>query len=136
MDIFSHAIAGAAVGHYYGSPIIGVIIAISPDLVLIGKRRKLPTVFYDFCHSFLALIVSGPLFGFIFNIEYILAYLAYFSHLYLDLFTHGKIWGSPLLWPFSNKRFPYGQEWEFNTRIWYIGLIFTIIWSYLWLLAK
>lgn len=126
MDVFSHALAGAATGTVFGRPLLGAFFGILPDIVLGLKRRELPSAAYDFSHSllFVALVglpatiilgTAAPLF-------------ALFSHLALDLPTHGDKWAPPLLYPFDSMRFSCGEEWEFFNLSWFRGFLFTLLW--------
>lgn len=131
MDVFSHAVAGACTGAFFGHPVLGAVAAASPDVMLIGKRKTNPPELYDATHSiaFLAILTSiGSLFG----LGY-LFFFSYLSHLLLDMPTHGKEWAPPLLWPFASKRYSYGTEWEFFNTSWKRGFFLTLLWSSIWL---
>jgi membrane-bound metal-dependent hydrolase YbcI (DUF457 family) len=134
MDLFSHAIAGAAMGAAFGRPLVGAVCACLPDMVLGLKRVASPTAAYTVTHSLVFCLIAatvgvwvglGPVVG-----------LAVLSHLLLDLPTHGKAWAPALLYPFSERRFSFGGEWEFFNRYWFIGLIMTVEWSALWALLQ
>jgi len=133
MDWLSHAVAGAAVGYAFGDPTLGAVVALVPDLPLLGPRRALPPRLYDWTHSLLftfavggaALVLTGSP----------LVLWALVSHLVLDLPTHGRAWGAPVLLPFSNARFAlWNNDWELFSPHWWAGLAVTITWSLLWLI--
>ena len=130
MDIFSHAIAGASVGLAFGNPWLGAAMGIAPDLVLGLRRRPLPTQLYNATHSVLSIIAVGLPIWLIFGTP--IPLLALLSHLLLDLPTHGKEWAPTLFYPLSETRYVYGEEWEWFSESWYVGLCFTIIWSAAW----
>lgn len=132
MDIVSHAVAGAAVGAYYNRPILGACFGVLPDLVLGVKRLTVPTRAYNLTHSLSFGIGVGTIASFALGSP--LPLLALLSHLLLDLPTHGSEWAPPLLYPWSNKRFSYGEEWEWFSPDWWIGLYITLVWSVSWLL--
>lgn len=132
MDIFTHAVAGAASGAVFGYPVTGAVIAVVPDVVLIGKRRLTPPPLYDQMHNLLyisiasltVLLLSGGI---------ALAstvFLALLSHLVLDAVSHGGVWAPPLLYPFNDTRFALGlgEEWEWFNDAWFEGLILTLMW--------
>lgn len=126
MDILSHAAAGFAAGHAMGYPITGAIFGILPDLVLPQERVESPPKEYDMTHSLLGLFWFGLL-------CYVLTgsavgWVAMGSHILLDLPTHGKTWAPPLLYPFSRKRFSFGEEWEWFNASWWEGATITVIW--------
>lgn len=132
MDIFSHAVAGAATGTYYGKPILGACVAVIPDLVLGAKRMLTPTKLYDITHSLIFTMVLG--YSYWFYMGDGLLFFALLSHLLLDIPTHGTTWAPPLLYPFKNKRFSLGNnEWEWYSTSWFTGLVLTILWSLLWI---
>jgi membrane-bound metal-dependent hydrolase YbcI (DUF457 family) len=134
MDVFSHAIAGFTVGLAYGNPLLGAVVAVLPDLPLIGPRRSKPTILYDLTHTlaFLALVggaawvaTGSPL-----------VFLALASHLILDVPTHGKTWGPMLLYPLTRHRFaPDGPDWEWFSQRWLFGLAITFVWIYGWIMS-
>lgn len=132
MDIFSHAAAGAAMGSAFGRPLTGAFFALMPDFFLLSiKRVKLPTPMYTASHSlpFAAIIgATGALVGF-----GPVVFLALLSHILLDLPTHGKLWAPALFTPFSDRRYSFGEEWEFFNDSWILGFIITLTWSFLWL---
>jgi hypothetical protein len=131
MDIFSHGIAGAATGTAFGKPLTGAALAMLPDIMLLGKRRPAPTQLYNVTHSLLFIIITsliGQLWDYGAFVFWVLI-----SHIILDLPTHGKQWGPCLLYPLQ-KRFSFGQEWEFFNRSWLTGMLLTIIWSCIWVL--
>lgn len=125
MDIFTHAVAGAAAGAVFGHPWLGAFAAVLPDLPLIGKRKLKPSPEYDYGHS---LIYPAVVFALSFLFQNTPAQIstivfAILSHLFLDLFTHGPEWAPPLLYPFNRHRFSYGEEWEWFNRSWLQGLL-------------
>lgn len=129
MDIITHAVAGAYTGSFFGHPIAGAIAGIAADLPIMRvKRYPSPPPAYNATHSLAAAVIVGiagyALYG---NAGLFLAYL---SHLYLDLFTHGKEWGSMLLYPLP-KRFSFMPEWEFFNSSFYLGLFLAVLWSVL-----
>lgn len=135
MDIFSHAIAGAAAGYAVGDPLSGAVAAIIPDLVLPRKRVATPPADYDLTHSLLFVLglgVAAWVLGF-----GVAGLLGLISHLVLDVPTHGKIWAPPLFYPFSKKRYsPFGQEWEWFDDTWWFGFAVLLIWCILCLLLS
>ena len=132
MDIISHAIAGAATGQYFGRPILGAAIAIVPDLSLGIKRKLVPNIMYDFCHTLYFCIFSSWI-AFLFTDYGLLVFFALFSHLFLDIPTHGEQWAPKLFYPWLNTRYGFGAEWEWFSPIWWYGLFITICWSLGWL---
>jgi membrane-bound metal-dependent hydrolase YbcI (DUF457 family) len=131
MDIVNHAVAGAAVGAAFGRPIVGALFGVLPDLVLGVKRLTLPTRAYNLTHSLLFSAVVGLVASVALGSP--LPLLALLSHLLLDLPTHGSVWAPPLLYPFSDKRFSYGEEWEWFSPDWWVGFYITLVWSISWL---
>lgn len=130
MDIITHAIVGAVTGSTLGYPVTGAFAGIAPDLVMGWRRREVPPAAYNLSHSALftlgATAIQWAIYG-----ETIAAvtFLALVSHLFLDFFTHGVSWGSPLLYPFSHYRFsPLGEEWEFFNDVWWLGLFLAVSW--------
>ena len=130
MDLLSHAVAGASVGLAFGNPWLGAVIGIAPDFVLGPKRRTLPTTLYNATHSLLSVTAIGLYIWVVF--DSVIPLLALLSHLLLDIPTHGKEWAPTLLYPLSEKRYSYGEEWEWFNRSWIIGLCMTIMWSAIW----
>lgn len=131
MDALSHALAGAAVGHHYGSAATGAFFGVLPDLVLGVKRLAAPTTLYNATHSALFSCVLGVCAWLVLGSPLVL--LALLSHLLLDLPTHGRAWAPPLLYPFSSRRFGLGVEWEFFNTAWILGANITLLWCALWL---
>lgn len=137
MDLVTHMAVGTITGYSVGHPLIGALAAAVPDLTLGYKRRKLPTSAYDFHHSllglafFTAMFVGGSyLAGGVTRNAVLAALLGYASHLALDLPTHGTTWAPPLLYPFSKSRFSiFGQEWEWFSPVWWLGMFYAFIWS-------
>jgi hypothetical protein len=133
MDIVNHAVAGAAVGAAYGRPIVGAFFGVLPDLVVGVKRLTVPSEAYNLTHSLFFTIAFGLMGSHLEGTW--MPLLALLSHLLLDLPTHGPIWAPPLLYPWTEKRFSFGEEWEWFSRSWWIGLSITFIWSSLWLIV-
>lgn len=136
MDIFSHALAGAATGWAFGHPVLGAAVAALPDAVLGLRRRAAPTIAYNLTHSLLGLwaaTVVASLFGWQVAAT---VFLALLSHLVLDMPTHGPHWAPPLLYPWLPNRFSAGSEWEFFNRSWQRGLNLTLAWVLTWLLVS
>lgn len=131
MDIFNHALAGAATGSYYGKPIVGACVAIVPDLVLGVSRKLTPPKLYDITHSLIFTAFLGYLYWLYDGTG--LIFFVLLSHILLDLPTHGETWAPPLLYPFSNKRFSLGYEWEWFSVSWWVGLLLTFAWIILWI---
>lgn len=135
MDILSHALAGAATGQMFGRPVLGAAIAVSPDLVLGVARKATPSAGYNATHSVLFTVLSTLAAALLFSPAVAaLVGLALLSHLVLDVPTHGKLWGPPLMYPFSARRFSCGNEWEFFNQSWARGFLYTSIWSFICLL--
>ena len=130
MDVISHAIAGAASGYMFGHPILGAAIGVLPDLCLIGKRRVHPTPLYRFTHSLgfmLVLLFLSQLLTNSGDIGWTVA-VAWASHVYLDVPTHGSVWAVRLLYPNEDVYYE-AEEWEFFNNAWKFGFALTIIWS-------
>lgn len=133
MDIVSHAVAGAAVGHAFGQPLLGAAFGILPDIVLGIRRRAAPTAAYNLTHSLPFTAGAGALCALLWATP--VPALALLSHLLLDVPTHGKQWAPTLFYPFSSERFGFGEEWEFFSPCWWMGLLITFVWSVAWILA-
>jgi hypothetical protein len=131
MDIVNHAVAGAAVGTYFGRPVLGAFFGVLPDLVLGIKRLTVPSRAYNLTHSLLFTLGVGMVAGI--TLGSTVPLLALLSHLLLDLPTHGDEWGPPLLYPWNGKRFSYGEEWEWFSPDWWVGLYINLVWSASWL---
>ena len=131
MDIISHAVAGAAVGTAFGHPIMGALFGVLPDLVLGVDRHINPPTAYNATHSATFVAGVGLLAGV--GLWSVVPALALLSHILLDLPTHGKRWAPPLLYPFSERRYSMGTEWEWFNRSWWQGLALTLAWSLAWL---
>lgn len=130
MDVVTHAIVGAATGLPFGMPLYGACVAVLPDVVLGVRRRNTPSGAYNATHSVLCLLV-GMVVALLVSRSPAVALctaLCLFSHLALDLPTHGKKWAPPLLWPFLPERFSFGDEWEFFNQSWFVGASLSIIW--------
>jgi membrane-bound metal-dependent hydrolase YbcI (DUF457 family) len=138
MDIFTHALVGAATGAAFDRPVAGALYAVMPDLVLGSlKRRRLPTPAYNVSHSLAALLavtVAAYLYPAPFGGARIAAcaFFCYLSHLILDAATHGPQWAPMLLWP-VRIRFSGGDEWEWFNTSWFKGFALSLLWSILWL---
>lgn len=131
MDIFSHALAGAATGALWGRPVLGAVVAAAPDLVLGWRRRRLPSVVYNVTHSLPFVTVALAVTSLVWGLETgTLVMMCLLSHLFLDIPTHGRVWGPPLMYPFDNSRAGFGEEWEFFNDVWWRGLVFTFAWSF------
>lgn len=130
MDIFFHALAGAAAGSVFGHPFVGAITAVCPDVVLGLQRRNSPSVAYRYTHSILtALCVAAGVALLPLPVTVALAVaVAWVSHLVLDIPTHGAVWAPRLFYPFTQFYFKGFTEWEFRNRAWYNGAILTLIW--------
>lgn len=127
MDVFSHALAGAATGSIFGHPVAGALVAAAPDAVLGLRRRALPGTAYNATHS-LAFVVLATVAALPFGAA-LLVCMCLLSHLVLDLPTHGPGWAPPLLYPWDPWRFSFGDEWEFFNRSWWRGFMLTLLWS-------
>lgn len=128
MDIITHAVVGAAAGSVFGHPVIGVIGGVLSDLSIIGARKPKPTSNYNVGHSLVFMAIT-LFWCFVFSYTPAMIgamMLGLFSHLFLDLFTHGPEWAPPLLYPFNNHRFSYGEEWEWFNASWWQGLAISI----------
>lgn len=134
MDIVSHALAGYAVGEYFGHPLIGTFAGMTPDICLGIKRRRKPSATYDFTHSIAFLLITSTVA--LVTLSYSVALtisFALLSHILLDIPTHGEKWAPPLLFPISRQRASlFGLEWEWFNLAWWRGLCFTFIWIFLW----
>lgn len=137
MDIFSHAVVGAATGALYGQPLLGALVAIAPDLAIAGPRKLKPTHLYKASHSLFAIfLVSCVALPFGKDIA-LVAVLSYASHIFLDAITHCREWQPRFLWP---SDVPLGfkgtQEWEFFNASWFLGLLVAVAYCLfcLWIL--
>lgn len=129
MDIFTHAIVGAATGALFGRPIAGAVVAVAPDLVLGFKRKLWPTLLYDLTHS--PIIVSLLLFGTTVNYDPKLSaclILCYLTHIILDVVTHDTEWAPQLFAPFTDLRFGTNNNWEWFNRPWWGGFFLSLGW--------
>lgn len=127
MDIVSHALTGASTGLLFSHPLLGAALAVLPDVVLGPVRKSMPSAAYNLGHSALGISVAA-LAGAVWS-QGLFVLLCLLSHVVLDLPTHGKVWGPPLLFPFSGRRFSFGSEWEFFNTSWQKGLILTFLWN-------
>lgn len=128
MDVFSHALAGAATGSLFGHPIAGAFIAAAPDMVLSLKRRENPSILYNITHSILG-ISAATYIGFLFGVAPLVV-ACLISHIFLDLPTHGSKWAPPLFYPFWKVRVSMGEEWEWFNASWWVGFGITLLWSF------
>lgn len=137
MDIFTHAIVGAASGAAFGQPVAGALAGIAPDFCIwFGKRRAKPPEGYLACHSLLGVVAAAI--GTIVAIRlfdpgnvtlFYAIMLAWVSHIALDAITHGETWAPRLLYPsplILNVEF---NEWEFFNLSWWRGAAVAAIWS-------
>jgi membrane-bound metal-dependent hydrolase YbcI (DUF457 family) len=133
VDIFTHAVVGAVTGSALGYPLTGAFVGIAPDLALGWRRLAQPPAAYQATHSALFTLVATYLNGLLWGDTIaVVTFMALASHLYLDFFTHGPAWGSPILYPFSHHRFsPIGKEWEFFNDVWWFGLALAVSWCVL-----
>lgn len=129
MDVVTHALVGASTGAVVGRPLLGAVIAALPDVVLGLRRRAVPSRAYNATHSaaFVAAATLAAALLFAWPVAPLVA-LCLLSHLVLDLPTHSTTWAPPLLYPFSARRFSFGNEWEFFNESWWVGLTMSIIW--------
>ena len=132
MDIITHAIAGAVSGQSFGHPILGAVVAVVPDLTLGWRRRVEPPVIYRMMHSLLFLLAVWLVLIPASRGIQMTATLAVFSHLYLDLPTHGPRWAPRLFYPLSNRFVVIGDEWEWGNESWFVGFAYALIWIILW----
>lgn len=133
MDVFTHAAIGAATGAAFGHPVLGAVVAMLPDLgyyihANFLQRLHWPPKLYDFGHSLLFTLLASLLAWALFSggVAAVVA-LALLSHLWLDLPTHGRVWGVRLFYPLT-WRFKWGVEWEFFNRSWFFGLAWGFVW--------
>lgn len=129
MDIMTHAVVGAATGAVFGNPILGVVIAVMPDVVLGPSRRQKPNAWYNLTHAPIPMLVLLTVVFLPFGYAACAAF-AYLSHIVLDLPTHGGKWAPKLFAPFSYRRVSLGDDWEFFSREWWVGLIIASLWSF------
>lgn len=128
MDLATHALLGAVIGAKLGSPWLGAVVAVLPDVALGARRRALPNAGYNTAHSLLVLISIGGVLAF-FPIPvkiYWTIMLAWGSHILLDYPTHGKDWAPQTFYPICKTRHSFGGEWEFFNSEWFAGLLFTL----------
>lgn len=135
MDLLTHVVVGALTGAAVGEPIAGAAIAAAPDLVLGITRKAAPTLAYRSTHSAFGMLVATAIAwacGGWFLAD--LVFICWCSHLFLDVFTHGRVWGTQLLFPFSNRTFTFGEEWEWFNDTWFFGLWLALFWcSAIWI---
>lgn len=135
MDVITHAAVGAATGAVFGYPVAGAVAGVLPDVVLGIRRRAAPNLAYNLTHSvFFATLVAVVLV----LVDRGLAgavCAALVSHITLDLPTHGRTWAPTLFYPFTRKRFSYGNEWEWFSQDWWHGLWLALLWSDICLLS-
>ncbi len=135
MDVVVHAIVGAGTGAAFGRPILGAVVAILPDMPLWFRRRQAkPPYAYALLHSGPMLAYMAVLFGLawgIFGLAWqtpVVVWLAWASHVAIDIPTHAKLWQPKLLWPSEWVVFPQAQEWEFFNGAWWFGLLISSLW--------
>lgn len=129
MDLATHFVVGVATGAQFGHPFLGGCIAAAPDLVLGITRRKAPTTAYNVTHSLAGMLAAAGAAGALWGWQACgLVYWCLLSHLVLDAPTHGEQWAPPLLYPYSDARFSFGQEWEFFNLPWLCGLWVSFLW--------
>lgn len=131
MDFITHGVVGAATGAVWGRPITGAVIAMAPDIPLIGKRVLLPPKAYVWTHSYLFAIVWTVI-ALLVSPEFsIVVFTALMSHLFLDMLTHEPLWSPRLAYPWDKEFYlkvaPFG-EWEFFNASWWFGLGVSILW--------
>lgn len=126
MDVFSHAVAGAASGAVFGRPLLGAMFGVLPDVVLGLRRREFPNALYNLSHSMFFLLPVGLVSVLLGTGAPLLAVL---SHITLDLPTHGGRWAPSLLYPLKARRYSLGAEWEWFNASWRRGFLLTLIWS-------
>lgn len=131
MDIITHAVTGAFTGMVFNRPLAGAIIAVTPDIVLGIRRRALPNFLYNVTHSagFVLLLATGVWLVYADGSLALLVAAALASHIVLDMHTHGKDWAPPLLFPLTDYRDSFGNDWEWFNRSWWLGLITATLWS-------
>lgn len=132
MDIITHAITGAATGALFGRPIVGAAAAVWPDLVLGFRRKYAPTEYYDIAHAVIPMscLMYGPIVSFTLDWKLgVCMMVCYWTHIILDVLTHGDDWAPKLFAPFSQKRCSFGDDWEWFNRSWWVGLTVAIIWT-------
>lgn len=127
MDIVTHAVVGAASGAVFGHPIVGAAVAVLADLPIVGPRRAKPNAWYNLTHSLGFALWLTLVFGWTRNLAATIS-LAALSHIILDAFTHGQIWAPTLCFPFKDRRFSYGEEWEWFNKSWWNGLSIAVAW--------
>lgn len=126
MDIITHAAVGLATGCAFGQPVAGVVAAVIADAPIWDRRRYTkPPTGYDITHSVQFWLLIG-IWGEI-TTQSLVWLVAYGSHIFLDLFTHGKDWG-PRLWYPDEKRYFYNSEWEWFNPSWWIGFHLALFW--------
>lgn len=123
MDLVTHAVVGAVTGAQFGHPVLGACVAVMPDLVLPLKRQTSPPLRYDVMHSLFVPVVLAL------TLQEPFVFYCWFSHLFLDVFTHGEEWGATLFWPFSPMRVSVAPlDWEFFNYVWVVGLCIAAWW--------
>lgn len=121
MDILTHA----AVGYASTGSVWGAVGAVLPDMGLLSIRRQYrPTYAYLYLHSMMvfvawfaatwwwSLMIAPELFCFM---------VGWFSHIVLDIPTHGERFAVRPMFPASQKKWVF-EEWEWFNRPWWIGL--------------
>lgn len=134
MDIFTHAMVGAATGLPFGYPVAGAVAAVVPDVALWGRKRvQVPPTLYQWGHALITplaalLIIIACGHPILANV----VYYAWMSHIILDIPTHGQVWAPRLFLPFDkNPTFTCFQEWEWFNHTWWAGFRVSLLWSIL-----
>lgn len=130
MDLVTHALVGASTGALFGHPLEGSLFGMLPDVGLASFRRlERPPSFYIFCHSPVFILLLGLIVYLVDPSFLPCASLSVFSHIVLDIPTHGKLWAPRPFYPFSEVSFSLGGgEWEWFNGIWYRGLGVSLVW--------
>lgn len=126
MDLLTHAVVGAAAGATVGQPFAGLVAGVAPDIVLGIRRRASPNTAYKLTHSLTVCVLLALPMGLLFGAWGVL--LGWFSHIFLDTFTHGDQWAPRPIYPLSDFHFKLGvEEWEFFNTTWFLGLFASAI---------
>lgn len=135
MDVFTHALAGAATGAAFGRPLLGAVVAVLPDSALwLGPRRASPPALYRAAHGLLAPFMLATItMAFFGPAVSACVFFAWLSHFVLDVPTHGEEWAPRPFWPDERPLFTHFEEWEWFNASWWRGLKIAIIWSIAWL---
>lgn len=135
MDVFTHALAGAATGAAFGRPLLGAVVAVLPDSALwLGPRRASPPAMYRAAHGLLVPFMLGLIVLMFFGpMAAGCVFFAWLSHIVLDVPTHGHEWSPRLFWPQNRPVFSHLDEWEWFNNSWWRGFFLAVIWSFIWL---